>query len=170
MASIKAVASRVASSVATGVKKFYGKPMSVTSKVLGVATVASVVYDSHINGRERAYAMDEIKSADTFYNQYKQYMSVEKDSATICKMKKWWFDVQRNFPLDNIAYKTGGYLSGFGRTVTREIPVLALSALALIPKNKTVNKVAGTFLALNGLQTLLTDVMGVGATKSERNY
>lgn len=166
MASVKAVATAVAS----GVKKFYGKPMSVTSKVLGVATTAAVIYDSHINARERAYAMDEIKSADTFYNQYKQFMTSEKSSATICKMKKWWFDIQRNFPLDNIAYKTGGYISGFGRTVTRELPVLALSALALIPKNKTVNKVAGTFLALNGVQTLLTDVIGVGSTKSERNY
>ena len=166
MASIKAVTSAVAS----GVKKFYGKPMSVTSKVLGVATTAAVIYDSHINGRERACAMEEIKSADRFYNQYKNFMTSEKSSATVCKMKKWWFDVQRSWPLDNIVYKTGGYLSGFGRTLARELPVLALSTLALVPKNKLVNKVAGTFLAINGLQTLLTDVMGIDATKSERNY
>ena len=156
--------------ITSAVKKFYGKPMHVTSKVLGVATTAAVIYDSHINGRERAYAMNEIKTADTFYNQYKNYMTLEKDSATLCKMKKWWFNVQRDFPFDNFAYKTGGYVSGFGRTVARELPVLALSALSLIPKNPTVNKVAGTLLATKGLYTFLTDVVGIGFSKSERNY
>ena len=154
----------------SAVKKFYGKPMHVTSKVLGVATTAAVIYDSHINGREGAYAMNEIKTADTFYNQYKNFMTLDKDSATLSKMKKWWFNVQREFPFDNFAYKTGGYISGFGRTVTREMPVLALSALALIPKNPMVNKVAGTLLGANGLYTFLTDVVGIGSTKSERTY
>lgn len=155
--------------ITSAVKKFYGKPMHVTSKVLGVATTAAVLYDSHVNGRERAEAMNEIKTADTFYNQYKNYMTLEKDSATLCKMKKWWFNIQRDFPFDNFAYKTGGYVSGFGRTVARELPALALSALALIPKNPTVNKVAGTFLAANGLYSFFTDVVGLGATKSERH-
>ena len=104
------------------------------------------------------------------YNQYKNFMTLDKDSATLSKMKKWWFNVQRDFPFDNFAYKTGGYISGFGRTVTREMPVLALSALALIPKNPMVNKVAGTLLGANGLYTFLTDVVGIGSTKSERTY
>lgn len=156
--------------VKSAVKKFYGKPMTVTSKVLGVASTAAVIYDAHINGRERAFSYNDNKSADVFFNQYKQYMTSKKDSATISRMKKWWFGVQRSFPLDNVFYKACGYLSGFGKTVTREMPVLALSALTLAPKNTTVNKVAGTLLAVNGLNTLLTDVIGIGADKPERYY
>lgn len=152
--------------ITSAVKKFYGKPMHVTSKVLGVATTAAVLYDSHVNGRERATAIYEIKSADTFYNQYKNYMISESGSATLCKMKKWWFELQRDFTLDDFAYKTGGYISGAGRTIVKDIPVLALSALTLIPKNPTVNKVAGTLLATSGLYSFFTDVVGIGSDKS----
>ncbi len=168
--SVVSVVKTAAPHVKSAVKKFYGKPMTVTSKVLGVASTVAVIYDAHINGKERACSYNENKSADVYFNQYKHYMGSSKDSATLCKMKKWWFNVQRDFPLDNVFYKACGYLSGFGKTVARELPVLALSTLTLAPKNTTVNKVAGTLLAANGLTTLFTDVMGIGADKPEQYY
>ena len=88
--------------IISGAKKFSGKPMEYTAKALAVATTASVIYDSHINGRERAYSLDELDSADRYYNQYKQYMTMDKESATISKMKKWWFNMQQSFPYYHI--------------------------------------------------------------------
>ena len=46
--------------IVSGAKKFAGKPIGVASKALAVATTAAVLYDSHINGRERAYSLDEL--------------------------------------------------------------------------------------------------------------
>lgn len=154
--------------ITSAAKKFAGKPLGVTSKVLGVATTAAVLYDAHINGRERAYSLDEISSADRYYNQFKQYMTMEKESATIAKMKKVWFNAQQNFSYYHIGARAKGYLSGFGETLVRGLPLIGLSAVAL--KFKNVGKVAGTLLAANGVKTLLYDVMGVGAKKAERKY
>lgn len=154
--------------ITSAAKKFAGKPMGVASKVLGVATVASVLYDSHINGRERAYSLDEISSADRYYNQYKQYMTMDKESATIAKLKKFWFNAQQNFSYYHIGSRAKGYLSGFGETIISGLPLIGLSAVAL--KFKNVGKIAGALLAANGVKTLLYDVMGMGARKAERKY
>lgn len=154
--------------IVSGAKKFAGKPMGVASKALAVATTAAVLYDSHINGRERAYSLDELDSADRYYNQYKQYMTLEKESATIAKLKKWWFNLQQSFSYYHIFSRSKGYLSGFGQTIINNIPVLALSAVAL--KFQTAGKVAGALLAASGLKTLVYDVMCIGAKKAERKY
>ena len=154
--------------IVSGAKKFAGKPMGVASKALAVATTAAVIYDSHINGRERAYSLDEIDSADRYYNQYKQYMTMDKESATISKLKKWWFNLQQSFSYYHIMSRSQGYLSGFGQTIINNLPLIGLSAVAL--KFKKVGKVAGALLAANGLKTLVYDVMGIGAKKAERKY
>jgi len=154
--------------ITSAAKKISGKPLGIASKVLGAATVASVLYDSHINGREKAYSLDEVSSGDRYYNQYKQFMTMEKPSATLSKMKKWWFNVQQDFSYYHLAARTKGYLSGFGNTIANSLPLVALSAVAL--KFKTTGKVAGVLLAANGIKTLLYDVMGIGAKKSERHY
>ncbi len=154
--------------IVTGVKKFAGKPMGIASKALAVATTASVIYDSHINGRERAYSMDELDSADRYFNQYKQFMTMDKSSATISRMKKWWFNLQQSFSYYHIISRTKGYLSGVGETIIGSLPLVALSAIAF--KFKTAGKVAGALLAANALKTLFYDVIGIGAKKSERKY
>ena len=154
--------------IKSAAKKISGKPLGIASKVLGVATAASVLYDAHINGRERANSLDSVNSADRYYNQYKQYMTLEKESATLAKMKKWWFDVQQNFSYYHIVTRAKGYLSGFSQTLVSDLPLLGLSAAAL--KFKNAGKVAGTLLAANGVKALLYDVMGIGAKKTERHY
>ena len=157
----------VISAATSVVKKFYGKPMQVASKVLGVATAAAVIYDSHVNGKDRSINYFQDKSANDFYNQYQNYMISPKNSATISHMKKLWLDVQQDFTLDDLAYKAGGYFSGFGKTVIKNIPLLALSALTLFPKNPNINKTAGTFLGLSGIKTFFVDVAGIGTQKIE---
>lgn len=154
--------------IISGVKKFSGKPMEITSKALAVATTASVIYDSHINGRERAYSLDELDSANRYYNQYKQYMTMDKESATISKMKKWWFNLQQSFPYYHIISRANGYLKGVGETIINSIPLIGLSAVAL--KFKTAGKIAGGLLAAAGIKTLMYDVIGIGAKKAERKY
>lgn len=149
-------------------KTISGKPMGVAAKVLGAATVASIVYDSHINGRERAYSLDEVNTADRYLNQYKNYMTMEKPSATVAKMKKAWFNTQQNFSYYHFVDRAKGYLSGFGKTVSENLPLIGLSALAL--KCKNVGKIAAGLLALNGIKTFAYDVMGIGNRKTERHY
>lgn len=153
--------------ITTALKNFSGKPLGVMSKALGVASVASVVYDAHINAKERAIVTDNLESVDRFSKQYDQYMSSTKESATVCKLKKHWFDFQQNFSLYHPISKTKGYVGGFLDTAINELPVIGLSALALASKN-WVGKTAGVMLALNGVKTLFVDVFGVGSQK--RNH
>ena len=148
--------------ITSALKTFSGKPLGVMSKALGVASVASVVYDAHVNAVERAKYTDNIESADRFSKQYNQYMSSTRESATVCKLKKHWFDFQQNFSLYHPISKTKGYVGGFLNTVINEAPVVALSVVSLASKS-WVGKAAGVALALNGIKTLFVDVFGIGS-------
>ena len=156
----------ISQNVTTALKKFSGKPLGVMSKALGVATVASVIYDAHVNAKEKAIVTDNLESVDRFSRQYDQYMSSTKESATVCKLKKHWFDFQQNFSLYHPISKTKGYVGGFINTAINELPVIGLSALALASKS-WLGKASGVMLALNGIKTLFVDVLGVGAKKRD---
>ena len=158
----------ISPNITTALKKFSGKPLGVMSKALGVATVASVIYFSHYNWNERdkAIVTDNLESVDRFSRQYDQYMSSTKESATVCKLKKHWFDFQQNFSLYHPISKTKGYVGGFVNTAINELPVIGLSALALASKS-WLGKASGVMLALNGIKTLFVDVLGVGAKKRD---
>ncbi len=142
-----------------------GKPLGIASKVLGAATVVGILYDSHVNGKEKAYSLEQINMADRYSNQYKQYMTMDKRSATTATLKKWLFDSQQTLSLCNIKDKVVGYCSGFFNTVSGSLPLIALSAIAL--KFKNVGKVAGVLLALNATKSVLYDVLGVGHKKEK---
>ncbi len=152
------------SGITTALKKFSGKPLAVTSKVLGVATVAAVVYDSHVNGKEKAIVTDEIESADRFIDQYNNYIVSDKESATVAKLKKGWFDMQQSFSFFHPVSKGKGYLAGFGKTVCSELPNVVLSGVALFNKG-WLGKTSGVLLACNAVKTLVCDVFGIGSTK-----
>lgn len=162
------VVSSVIPKITTAAKKFSGKPLGVMSKAIAVATCASVLYDTHINGRERAYSLDEVESGDRFYNQFKQFMTSDRESATICKLKKIWYNLQQDFPFYHITSKTKGYFAGAGNTLLKSLPLIGLSAIAL--KFKKAGKVAGILLGINAIQALLCDVMGIDFKKPERRY
>lgn len=143
------------------IQKFGGKPLAITSKALGVATLASIVYDAHVNGRERSYAVDSDVSANRLYNQFNQYSRMEKSSATLAKFKKMWFNAQRNFAHYDIAPKVFGYLAGVGQTLFDNLHLIGLSAVALKSDMKSkLGKAAGILIALNGINTFLCDVIG----------
>ena len=152
--------------VTTALKKFSGKPMAVTSKILGAATVASVIYDAHINGKEKSIVTYENDSANKLYNNYRQYMISNKQSATICKLKKGWFDAKQTMSVDKPVSITRGYLSGLGNTVIDNLPELTFSTIALCGK-KFFCKTAGVLLALNGLKTLVFDVISAPYKRSD---
>lgn len=154
--------------ITSALKTFSGKPLGVASKAIGIGTCAAILYDSHVNGRERAYSTDEIESADRFSNQFSQYMTSEKESATICKLKSMWFNWQQDFPYYHIGSRIKGYAAGFGNTILKNLPLIGLSAVAL--KFKNAGKVAGCLIALDAAKTFLYDVAGVGAKKSERHH
>lgn len=156
----------ISPNITTALKKISGKPLGVMSKALGVATVASVIYDAHVNAKEKAIVTDNLESVDRFSRQYDQYMSSTKESATVCKLKKHWFDFQQNFSLYHPISKTKGYVGGFINTAINELPVIGLSALALASKS-WLGKASGVMLALNGIKTLFVDVLGVGAKKRD---
>lgn len=156
--------------ITSALKTAGGKPLSVASKVLGVATCAAVIYDSHINGRERAYVVDEKETGDRFMNQYSQYMTSEKESAVVCKMKKLWYELQQSFPFYHVTSRTKGYTGGFCKTLIKSLPLIGLSAVALLSKGKIPGKIAGAALAVNAVKTFLYDVAGVGASKQTRKY
>lgn len=154
--------------ITSALKTVSGKPLQTASKILGVATCAAVLYDSHINGRERAYVLDEMETGDRFMNQYNQFITSEKQSATVCKMKKFWYGVQQDFPFYHIGSRTKGYLGGFCNTLVKSLPLVGLSALGLF--GKTTGKIAGIALGVNAVKTFLYDVVGAGARKQTRKF
>ncbi len=160
ISTVKAVVPKIGSNV----KMIAGKPLSVSSKVLGIGTIASVIYDSHVNGKEKAVVSDEIGTGNRFYNQYKQYMNSDKESATLCRLKKMWFDAQQSYSYFHIGTRIRGYVSAFTDTMLGNLPLVGLSAVAI--KFKRIGKVAGILLGLNAAKTVLYDVMGIGAKKS----
>ena len=151
----------ISPSVTAAVKKFSGKPLGIASKALGVASVAALVYDAHMNGKERAIIKDQKDSTDRFMRQYQQYRVSDSESTVVCNLKKLWFDIEQGFPFYQPVSRASGYLEGATKTVVKNLPVVGLSAVAL--KSKTwVGKAAGVGLALTGLSTLLFDVFGIG--------
>ncbi len=153
--------------VGRAAKRFSGKPLAVTSKVLGAATIASVLYDSHINGKEKAYSLERNNMADRYQSQYEQYMSMDKASATTAALKKWWFDSLQSTNIPNIIDKIKGYAGGFGSTTLSGIGKIGLSAVALKSKGK-LGKIAGVALLIDGLKNILHDVMGIGNTNKKK--
>ena len=147
--------------IAKSLSTFSGKPLGVISKALGAATCAALLYDAHYNGKETAKNRDTMDSADRFEKEFKQYMTCDKESATLCKFKKDWFDSQLTLSCPHIFSRVGGYLGGFSSTLLAHLPLIALSAVSI--KCKTLGKVAGTVLAANGVKTYMYDVLGKGS-------
>ena len=162
--------------VVSAAKTLSGKPLGIATKALGAATVASVIYDSHINGRERAFSQDEVKSGKRYFNLFKQYMTSPSNSATVSQLKKGWFYGQQTSSCFHFWTKARGYAEGFANTIGANLPRIGLSALSLLSirnKNKlvgTVGKIAGVLLAASWAQTILTDVMGKTVKNPEREY
>ncbi len=146
--------------------KFSGKPLELTSKALGVVTIASVAYDTHINGKEKSIVTDRIETADRYEKNYRQYMSLDKQSQTVADCKNSWFNMQKSFSWFHIFSRAGGYFAGAAHTILSNLPELALSAVALRTKNhKFLGKTAGIMLGINALKTFVYDIAGVGKDK-----
>ena len=167
---------KIGQAIGTGAKKFAGKPLGITSKALGIATAASVLYDAHINGRETAYTMDEVESGERYMNMHRKYMTSSSNSATVSQLKKAWFMGVQTAPCCHFRTKARGYIIGAGNTLLNNIPKLAASAVTLISlKNKgkaatVAGKVAGCLLGAGWLRTYLDDVLGITAKSPDRYY
>lgn len=151
--------------VAKSAKKYAPKAAGIASKAVGIASIGAVLYDAHVNGKESAYAIDEKDTFNRNHNQLSLYNASESGSATICKMKKMWYGIQTDFPLYHFGSKLKGYVCGFGSTLVKKLPVLALSAVSLAFKK--VGIVSSALLALYGAKTVGYDVMGIGHTKEK---
>ena len=152
--------------IASAIKTFAGKPMGLMSKALGAATCAAVLYDSHINGKEEAISTDRLDTADRFEKNYKNYISSGQESATICKLKKLWYESSLTFSYPHIFSRAGGYAKGFSKTLFKGLPLLALSVVAI--RFNKIGKIAGAVLAGNGIKTLMYDVAGIGSDSGDK--
>lgn len=146
---------------------FKSNKMSTAAKVIGVATGISVLYDSHVNGKEKAFVTDMNDTADRFSRQYNQYMTCDKESAVICKLKKMWYEMQQDVQSFHLISKLKGYAAGFGSTLLNALPFVGLSAVAIKSKGN-LGKVSAVLLALNGLKTIIYDVMGIGVRHKQK--
>lgn len=152
--------------IGAAVKIFSKKPLEITSKVLGAAVMTSVLYDAHINAKERAKVLDIVNTADRYEQNYKQYMHLEKRSQTIADLKNLWFGMQRSFSWVHLYSKAAGYIEGAFKTLWSNIPEIALSIAAVKSgKYKTLGKAAGIVLAADTAKTLLYDTAGIGTGK-----
>lgn len=146
-------------------KKIAGKPLGIASKAIGAATIASAIYDAHVNGVERADTYDSKTTANRMYNQNNLYNTMNKKSATIAKFKKYWYDFNQCSSYSHLKNRVVGYFGEFGSTIAANFTNLVLAGVAL--KCKKAGKVAGVLLALNAAKTFVFDVAGVGAKKEQ---
>lgn len=152
--------------ITSAMKTFAGKPLGIVSKALGAATCAAVIYDAHKCGKETAISKDRLDTADRFEKDYKQYLVSGSESATVANLKKFWFESRRGLNCPHILSRTGGYLGGFGGIVLKELPLVALSVVAI--KFDKIGKIAGLLLAANGVKTLVHDIAGVGSSARDK--
>ena len=143
-------------------KIYSGQPLEVASKALGFATLASVIYDSHINGKEKAIVNDRVNTVDRFERNFKQYMTMQKSSQSIADAKGVLFSVQRKANWHHVVSKITGYVIGVSKTILGNLPEIGLSILALRTKNhKFLGKASGVLLAVNAVKSILSDIFGV---------
>ncbi len=154
-------------SVINAAKKISKKPLSVASLGIGAACAASVVYDTHINGKEKALADDRIYGADRLFKQHKQFMEMDKSSASLAKAKSLYYDSQFACSYYHLYTKLKGYIKGAGQTLINALPVVGLSALAIKFHKNIVGKASGILLGVHAVKTLLYDVVGIG-NKSDK--
>ena len=148
------------SAVTTALKKFSGKPLSVVSKAIGAVSAASVIYDMHVHGKESALSTDRIETGNISYNNYREYMQMDSDSAVTAKAKKVWYDMKNAPAVYHPILLAGGYIKGAVNRFINVLPIAVLSVLAL--KCKGLGKVAGVLLAGHAVKSVLFDVIGLG--------
>lgn len=144
-------------------KKISGKPLGVASKAIGVATLASVLYDAHVNGKEKAYTTDSLEYSEKYLKNLDNYATLERNSATLAKLKGIWFNIQQNMPFRHSGLQIKGYCKGFGETLINNLPNIGLGIAAL--KFKNLGKVAGVILGVFGIHSALYDVGGLKSKK-----
>ena len=140
-----------------GAKHLAGKPLYVGSKIVGASCLVGVLYDAHVNGKECAVVTDREDTAQRLYGQYDQYLTSNKESGVIAKLKKAWFNSQQAYPFHHANSNFKGYLKGFGKTIFRDLPIVALSAIALAGKNAD-KSILNSGNKLKGLGTLALSV------------
>ena len=168
---------KIGKAVAGAAKSFVsGSPVQVGSRIIGAATAASLVYDSHINGRERAFTLDEVASGNRLMNMNRQYKQSNSSSATVSQMKKGLFYGQMASPCFHFWTKLSGYVQGFGHTIINNLPRIGLCAATLLGMKsgnkamKTAGVVAGGLVAADWLRTIAVDVLGIGSKSKDRYY
>lgn len=163
------MAIKISPTVVNLAKKLAGKPLAVATKALGAASVASVVYDSYINAKEKANITDEVNSANRLINLNNNYLTMNSDSGTVAAMKKGWYFSQMTNETCHLFNKIKGAAVGIGQTLFNNAPKLALSAIALRFGNIgkiPVGKIAGSVLGLSWAKTFLTEVVGISRKKN----
>ena len=149
-------------SVIDKIKPYTGQPLELTSKALGFFTLGSIIYDCHINGKEKAVVTDRLNTVDRFERNYKQYMTMQKSSQSIADAKGMLFSMQRKGHWHHLISKITGYVTGVGKTLLGNLPEIVLSVLALKTKNhKILGKTAGVLLGINALKSFLSDIIGI---------
>ena len=158
--------SAVTSRIKNEAKKFSQKPLETTSKALGFASVLTVLYDSHRNGKENALVQDYFDSSERFSGNLQNKMVLYRRSQTIANAKDAWYNFHQTLSFPHIVSKIEGYVCGFGQNLIGNIPEIALSLIALNTKNhKLLGQTAGVLLGINAIKTFVHDVMGVGSNK-----
>ena len=156
--------SSVVTKIGNAAKGISNRKLEISSKALGAFTMGSIIYDTHVNGKEKALSVDIVETADRYDKNYKQYMNMSTRSQTIADFKRRWFDMQQSFTLYHVLSKLTGYFYGATQTILSNLPETGLSILALkTRKHPVLGKTAGVLLGINLAKTVLHDVIGIGS-------
>ena len=151
------------SSIGSAAKRFSGRPLEISSKFLGAASIAAVLYDAHKNGKETALVRDTLDTADRYEGSLSDFGSMNKKSPSIAKAKGVWFRMHASNSWRHMFSRLSGYLEGAAKTLAGDIPQIVFSVIALKTKNHPLaGKLSGVLLALNAAKTFIFDIAGIG--------
>ena len=122
--------------------------MTIPSKIAGGLSLVSCIVDIHktaVINSNNAYAK---ASSDTFISCAIGSQKTNRLSYRDAARKNWL--LKNNFlgGINETLARITGYVKGVGQGIIHYIPNLALTALAMIPKNKTVANISAIGLGV----------------------
>ena len=135
--------------------------MTIISKIAGGLSLFSCLTDAHKTGL--IYANNEYAKAsgDTFISCSLGTQKADKISSKDAQRKNWL--LRNNFlgGINEGFAKVGGYFKGFGNSIVRYLPNIALSAVALKVKSPIVSAISTIGLAGLELYDFIRNSTGI---------
>lgn len=133
---------------------------NIIIKAIGIAGLGSVLYDSHILGKQECKMTQNVLKTNSIEKTYIDTLSLDTPSKTKDIMKKRFLNYKLNENFTTFFTGAAGYVKGFTKMLVNNVIPFGL-ALGTVATKGFASKSCGIGLAGYGVVYLLHDVMGI---------